>query len=327
MADPDLLSELLQPLRLQGALFLHGEFHEPWCVAVPASEQVTPLLRPGAGRLAILHMVLEGRCWVRQDGEEAVQLLAGDAAVFTRGDPHLIGSGTQHAPVELRHVVTPRMPCLERLHYGGAGDASLLVCGWFAYEADPPAPLLAALPSMFRAALGERPCATWLRPSLQYALDQAAQAGAGAHAVTARVAESLFLEAVRCHLDGQSELDEAWLAGLRDPQVRHCMALMHDRPAAAWSVETLAREVNLSRSVLAERFTHAVGAPPMQYLKKLRLALASRMLGQQRVYLSQVAGAVGYGSEAAFIRAFKSAYGVTPGEWRQRQAAGTRKAG
>ena len=317
-ADPmDPLSEVLRLIRLQGALFLSGEFHEPWCVSAPEAAQFASVLCPGAPQLAILHMVLQGRCWVRLPDGEQVALEAGDVAAMPRGHAHLIGSGLRHAPVDLQHVVRVKLPELAPIRYGGEGAACLVVCGWFAYESDVPNPLVSSLPSLFRASVGSGPGGAWIEQSIRYALHEADAGHPGATAMAAKVAEALFVETLRAYIDALPAQQSGWLAGLRDPQVGRCLTLMHQHPARAWSVEGLAQEVHVSRSVLAERFGHLLGVPPMLYLKRLRLAPAARMLcATRRVNLLQVAGAIGYESEASFGRAFKAEYGVAPGAWR-----------
>jgi transcriptional regulator GlxA family with amidase domain len=94
------------------------------------------------------------------------------------------------------------------------------------------------------------------------------------------------------------------------------LSLLHDRPAAEWSLEQLAREVGLSRSALAERFHHYVGVPPMHYLARWRMQLAASLLSGTTLSMAQVAGRVGYGSEAALSRAFKRLVGIAPSAWR-----------
>lgn len=312
----DALSEVLRLIRLQGALFLHGDFREPWCVSAPEAACMAPALCPGAGQLAILHMVVEGRCWIRLAEGNAIELQAGDVAALPRGDAHLIGSGLRHAPVDLQHVVNVNIPSVAPMRYGGDGAATLLACGWFAYERDVPNPLVASLPRVFRAAVGGRACGPWLEQSVRYALREAAADQPGSSVVAAKVAEALFVEAVRGYLEALPAQHGGWLAGLRDPQVGRCLALMHEQPAKDWTVEALAQSVHVSRSVLAERFTELVGVSPIQYLKRWRLSMAARMLCNDSAQLIQVAEAVGYESQAAFSRAFKSAYGVAPGRWR-----------
>jgi AraC-like DNA-binding protein len=312
----DALSEVLRLIRLQGALFLNGRFHEPWCVQVPPGADAARFLCPGARQLGILHMVLEGRCWVRLAGREPFRLQAGDVVALPVGDGHLIGCGPDHAPVDPRHALRLKLPELAPLRYGGEGEATSLVCGWFAYEGEAANPLLAALPRVLRVPLGRRPAGAWIAESLRYALAEAAAGHPGATALTAKVAESMFLETLRAWLDDLPPQQSGWLAGLRDPQVGHCLALMHDQPARNWSLDSLAHEVHSSRSVLSERFTGLLGTPPMKYLKHWRLSLAARLLCSERSKLLEVAEAVGYESEASFSRAFKGAYGVSPGAWR-----------
>jgi hypothetical protein len=131
-AGMDALSEVLRMIRLEGALFLHGRFHEPWCIDAPRGSDMAHVLCPGARHLAILHMALEGRCWVQLPGCEPVCMQAGDVVALPAGDPHLIGSGPDHAPVDRRYRLAVRLPELAPARYGGDGDGTLLVCGWFA---------------------------------------------------------------------------------------------------------------------------------------------------------------------------------------------------
>jgi AraC-like DNA-binding protein len=111
-----------------------------------------------------------------------------------------------------------------------------------------------------------------------------------------------------------------WLAGLRDPFVGKALSVLHQSPAHSWTIEELATEIGVSRSRLAERFTTFVGLPPMQYLAKWRMQLASKLLRDDSSDLDTVATEIGYGSEAAFSRAFKKMMGMSPSEWRRRTA-------
>jgi AraC-like DNA-binding protein len=92
--------------------------------------------------------------------------------------------------------------------------------------------------------------------------------------------------------------------------------MLHARPAHAWTLEQLARDVAISRSALAERFTQIVGQPPMHYLARWRMQLAARMFADGAAKVSAVALDVGYDSEASFSRAFKKIVGVAPATWR-----------
>jgi AraC-like DNA-binding protein len=134
--------------------------------------------------------------------------------------------------------------------------------------------------------------------------------------VLARLSELMFVEVVRRHLATLPPDQPGWLGGLRDPHVGRALSLLHDRPTEDWSLDELASQVGLSRSALAERFTHFVGTPPMQYLAQWRMQLAAGLLANGSSSVAEVAFAVGYGSEAAFSRAFKRLVGVSPASWR-----------
>jgi AraC family transcriptional regulator, alkane utilization regulator len=313
----DVLSDVLRTIRLEGALFLNGDMRAPWCVKIPRSADIAQVLKPGAQRLAICHLVLQGQCWAQGDGGEPIRIEAGEALVVPHGDPHVLGSGLQHAAVDINHVVSPRVPAVDRIRYGGDGEATVVVCSWFAYEGDAPNPMMANLPPFFTTALRKRPAGPWIEQSIEFVLGDAASRAPGSEMVAAKVAEVLFAEVLRGYVEAMPAHNPGWLAGLRDPQVSRCLALMHGDPARAWTVESLAAEVHVSRSVLAEKFTDLVGAPPMQYLTRWRMIVAAGLLRNQQSSLARVAEDVGYESEAAFNRAFKREYGVAPGHWRQ----------
>jgi transcriptional regulator GlxA family with amidase domain len=111
---------------------------------------------------------------------------------------------------------------------------------------------------------------------------------------------------------------DLWTAGLGDAAVGRGIELLHNRLAEPWTAEALAREVGLSRSAFAERFTQAMGHPPMHYLARLRLETAARRLRETQTAIAVVAYDVGYESEAAFSRAFKRQFGAAPGAWRRK---------
>ena len=107
-----------------------------------------------------------------------------------------------------------------------------------------------------------------------------------------------------------------WLASLEDPVVGRALKLLHGSPFEDWTVERLAKEAGVSRSILADRFTDAIGQPPMRYLAHWRLQLAADLVRSTDLGIGEIASRVGYESEAAFSRAFKRHHGKAPGAWR-----------
>jgi AraC-like DNA-binding protein len=136
----------------------------------------------------------------------------------------------------------------------------------------------------------------------------------------------MFVDAIRRHAEQLPDNTTGWLAGLRDRYVGRALALMHERPAAPWTIDDLGNQVGLSRSALHERFVSLVGQPPVQYLTNWRMQLASRKLLEGRSSVAAVAGDVGYDSEAAFARAFKRLVGMPPAAWRRAQESALEQA-
>lgn len=173
-----------------------------------------------------------------------------------------------------------------------------------------------ATPTVLTVSLRGRNGLGWLEQSIRYAVVEAAEARPGGAGVLAKLSEVLFIETVRRYIETMPAEQTGWLAGVRDDVVGKALALMHAQPAAEWTVKALAHKCNISRSVLAERFTHCVGQPPMHYLARWRVALAANTLRTTSLSISRVAQEVGYESDATFSRAFRREYGVPPAAWR-----------
>jgi AraC-like DNA-binding protein len=205
------------------------------------------------------------------------------------------------------------------INYGGEGPASAkLVCGYLACDARPFNPLLENLPPVIKAGDPQDSDAGWLRQFIRFAVMESEAKRAGGESVLAKLSELMFIEVVRRHLEALPPEQAGWLAGLRDPFVGKALSMMHGGPAHNWTIEELAKEVGLSRSVLAERFADLLGIPPMHYLAKWRMQIASERLSDGNANVATVAAEIGYQSEAAFSRAFKKMMGVPPSAWRRR---------
>jgi AraC-like DNA-binding protein len=317
----DALSDVLKTVRLTGAAFFDVVARAPWVAEQPPREEILPRILPGAGHLIAYHVVTEGQCFGNRIGEAPIALEAGEVIVFTRGDPHVMASspGMRADPAAPGAVdaAMSRLPI--PINYGGDGPVSArLVCGFLACDAQPFNPLLDHLPPVIKIAEPQGGDAPWLGQFSRLAMIESANKRAGGESVLAKLSELMFIEVVRRHLEAMPPEQAGWLAGLRDPFVGKALSLMHAGPARDWTIEELAREVGLSRSVLAERFADLVGMPPMQYLARWRMQIAAGMLSAGSANIATVAAETGYGSEAAFSRAFKKLVGVPPSAWRRR---------
>jgi AraC-like DNA-binding protein len=318
----DALSDLLRTVRLTGAAFFDVSAKEPWVAESPPRDMILAKILPGADHLIAYHVVTVGRCYANVIGGQPIVVEAGEVIVFTNGDPHVMSSspGMRADPVALDALdAATSGPLPFFMNYGGEGPATAkLVCGYLACDARPFNPLLENLPPVIKAGDPQDSDAGWLRQFIRFAVMESEAKRAGGESVLAKLSELMFIEVVRQHLEALPPEQAGWLAGLRDPFVGKVLSLMHGGPAHNWTIEELAKEVGLSRSVLAERFADLLGIPPMHYLAKWRMQIASERLSGGNANVATVAAEIGYQSEAAFSRAFKKMMGVPPSAWRRR---------
>jgi AraC-like DNA-binding protein len=313
----DALSEVLKVLRFNSAIFFNARFTAPWCLASPQAEAVARQVNAGSERLLFYHFFVEGSCTVKLDDAPPLHVQGGDIILFPQGDAHTMASSGVDGPRPLLDVRALLRERPDELQLGGGGAPTRIICGYLSFDPILCRPVLAALPRVLTVRLRGDEKTDWLERSFVYAVAQAAGTEPGGEGVLAKLSEVLVVETLRRYISQLSESQTGWLAGLRDRVVGKCLALMHERPAHPWTLESLAREAGASRSVLAEKFTHYVGQAPIQYLGKWRMALASNLLRRSASSMMQIALEVGYETDAAFSRAFKREFGMPPAAWRR----------
>jgi AraC-like DNA-binding protein len=317
----DALSDVLRTVRLTGAMFFDVVAKAPWVAEQPGPEMILPKILPGAEHLIAYHVVTEGQCYAYTIGGEAIAVRAGEVVVFTKGQPHVMSSapgmrGDPFRPSVIDAGLTRQLPFM--INYGGTGPATKVVCGFLACDARPFNPLLENLPSVIKAGDSPTNDTGWFGQFIRFAMMEAVNRRVGGESVLAKLSELMFIEVIRRYLESLPPEQTGWLAGLRDPFVGKALTLLHAAPAQNWTLENLAKEIGLSRALLAERFSDFVGVPPMRYLTKWRMQIASELLRGGGANVATVAFEVGYASEAAFSRAFKKMVGVSPSHWRRR---------
>jgi AraC-like DNA-binding protein len=309
----DPLSDVLRVVRLTGAFFYLVEAGSPWSVAAAAATRMAPRILPDSEHLISYHIVTSGGCWGGLEEEQQVRLQPGDVIVFPHGDPHFMSSepGRRIDP-----DVYGRSPqrYLETVVLGEGTRDTTLVCGFLGCDARPFNPLLAALPRCLHVPGG---VSGWLAEFPRQVVAESRLGRPGAGSVLTRMAELMFVDVVRRHIESLPPQRTGWLAGLRDPVVGVALSSLHADPARAWTLAALAHAAGASRTVLMERFTRGVGMPPMQYLTQWRLQLAANLLATSTSKVAAVAAQVGYESEAAFSRAFKRTTGQSPAAYRR----------
>jgi AraC-like DNA-binding protein len=315
----DVLSDVLRAVRLTGAVYFDLDLGAPWVADTPPARAIAGMVMPGAQRVIPYHILAGGSGWWNLAGGEPARLEEGDVVVFPQGDGHVMSSapGLKSTP-DLSRYARPSTALPLAFELGGGGpERARMICCFMGLDERPYNPLLSALPpGAAKRGTWITGGGGWLRPLLDAALAHSARSSPGGGNVLERLSELMFVEAVRRHLGTLPPEKTGWLAGLNDPLVGQALAELHAAPREAWTVESLARRVGASRSLLAERFNELVGQPPMQYLALWRMQLAARRLADGG-RVADVATGVGYESEAAFSRAFKKLVGRSPAAWRR----------
>lgn len=106
----------------------------------------------------------------------------------------------------------------------------------------------------------------------------------------------------------------------QDAQVHTVQAWIHEHFHEATSLTQLAEMVHISPRQLQRRFTGALGEPPLQYLQRVRIEAARKMLERGSANLAKLSEQVGYQDVSSFSRLFKRHTGLSPSHYRQRFA-------
>jgi AraC-like DNA-binding protein len=320
----DVISDVLKSVRLEGAVYTSAEFTEPWCVVSQFGLPVIADTLARNGRMFFFHFIVDGRCQVKlRDCEEILDVGAGDFVLFPRDEPHLLGSDVRLLPVETAQLTDTVLnpDGVLQIRHGGGGAATRFVCGYITCTKSLDHTLLDGLPRVLRIPMGDGATAELLSNMLRMAVRESACGGPGSESILVKLSEFVFAEALRGYIRELPAEATGWLAALRDRQVGQALALLHGSPAREWTVAELAHGCGLSKSALVQRFTALVGAPPIKYLKRWRLALAAQQLRDGPQAIVRIASRCGYESEAAFNRAFRREFGLPPAAWRRANAA------
>jgi AraC-like DNA-binding protein len=303
-ATIDVIGEILEAIHLRTAIFGKLELGAPWRLGLPAREYLS------------FYVVARGNAWLDLEGEIPIALSAGDAVILSHGSAHELRDGDR-SDVPGRTIdydACPRQPHAARL--SGDGPVTSIIIGHFTLSSAPRNALLASLPAAIHLPAGALAASPQLAGLVPLILSESASPGAGASIVLARLADLLFVHALRVWIStaGQSARG---LRAVADPAIGGALRLMHARPAESWTVAQLASAVAMSRSAFAARFTELVGQPPLQYLARWRMTTAAQRLREGDAAIADVAKATGYANPVAFSKAFARMQGVGPGTFRR----------
>lgn len=279
-------SAVLRANPLRARISSNPSYCDDWAEPEPATEHGT------------FHLIDSGVCWVRSEVLDApVRLAAGDLIVFPRGAAHTLGS-------------TPDGRSQPEARF------TSMLCGEFEFAAGRRNAIVDALPGCF--VVREQDSGMQCRQLAQLMLHEARGNAFGSRAILDKMADTLFVMAVRHHIEHAPER-RGLLAALTDPRLVRALEAIHTQPGRDWTVASLADAAHMSRTAFAGHFAAVLGAGPIEYLTQWRMSEARRLLTDPRTSVAAVAADLGYRTEAAFRRAFKRVTGVGPGVVRRQE--------
>jgi len=307
----DVLTDVLESIHARSLILGRLELSAPWGLSFE-------------GRGLGFVVVARGACVLEADqGGGPVSLAGGDFVLLQKKQPHVIRDNP-NTPVRQASEVLTECPMRQGnqpggvFHHGGGGAHTTLIGGRFEIENADHNPLLRSLPSFIHIQGDRGHPVQWIETTLQFISSEMAAGQPGASTVVSRLADILFVQAVRTYLAQSRHGQGGWLRALVDPQIGEALSLIHAEPHARWTVPDLAERVGMSRSGFSARFSELVDEPPLTYLTRWRMATASRLLQTSTASVGEVATRVGYDAEAAFSKAFKRWNGIAPGAYRRR---------
>jgi len=319
-ASADLLSDLLGSMHLSGTVLFSTEFREPWSVSTPGSAGLAQMLPFKTEHIIPFHVVAAGGCWLEIPEHRPVWLDEGDAVLMPYGDSHGLRGRQPAEAVQIAQLMPP-LPWsdIPLIAHGGTGAMTVLVCGFVQCDELLFHPILRHLPTLVRVSPEPTPDDQWLAATIRHTAAEASGRRPGARTMLPRLTELMFIEILRNYMQGLSADEVGWFAAYNDVVAGAALKLLHGQPLRDWTVEALAHEVGVSRTVLAEQFTRRLAQSPMKYLAQWRMQLAAQTLKSSVLPMKTIADQASFESEAAFSRAFKRHFGLPPGEWRRRQ--------
>ena len=298
----DILTQVLDRVRLGGTLLFHFELGHPWHLELPA--------RP----YALFHYLSQGSATLALEQGEKIQMTGGDFVVITRGEPHVFYSDRRAKPLRIMEI-DRSSPRLEFVRHGSrAKPLSTMLCGNFRVSR----PMFGSVLELLPPVLLLKPTADrgWLEAILRRMISESALERPGQGVALSRLTEVLFVEVLRSWIASISPGQGGWIGALSDPHIGPALKLIHENPERPWTLSDLGQRVGLGRSVFSARFTELVGQSMHRYVIERRMAEAAFLLETSDEPIARIASRVGYETAAAFSKLFHRHHGLSPGRYR-----------
>lgn len=299
--DMDILSDILQKVKLSSAIYFKSDFSAPWGMNIPK------------GPFAQFHIVTRGQC-ILKTSDKSIRFFAGDIVVFPLGTSHWLAdneqSDRQHGMDVVQSIINGNSL------FSGNDISTTLICGHFEFDKSIEHPFLKELPEIIHIKDSERKELPWLENITNLVMQETGSEKAGSNIVVNKLGEVLFIHVLRAYIKNIKK-QKGFLAAIQDERISKVLKAIHNSPEKNWQLATLAKVGGMSRTSFSNTFKTLIGETPMHYITQWRILQAKDLLKESNKSVGEVAENVGYQSEAAFNRVFKKCVALTPLKYRQ----------
>lgn len=306
----DALSDVLDSLKLKGVVYEKIRFSAPWGIAI-AQDQYSQFWR-----------LLKGECYISIPGEDIIKMEEGDFILVPNGASHRILGHPNNTTVPSAQYVKARQS--GKPLFRGSDEETLLIGGHFEFTSPVLHPFVKALPKAIRISGHQNEIRLWLEQAAAFMNEELSTSRAGSQVILGRLAEVVFILIIRAYTE-QAEIGQGFLRAIKDPRISASLNCMHGAPEKEWTLNQLAAAAGMSRSLYCKEFKRLLGETPLAYLTNWRILRSKEFLLENKENISEIAEKVGYQSEAAFNRLFKSKVGETPASYRRRLLTASHK--
>jgi AraC family transcriptional regulator, alkane utilization regulator len=302
----DALSSVLDSIHLHSAYIGRPIFHAmaPWGFHVPKGP-------------TSFNVITQGRCWLSLKEKAPLLLEQGDMIVVVHGVDICMQDDLQSDIVHIEKILPfEQVGKQKEITFGGDGDQTSIVCGCFFLNSTHHQ-LLSALPDVIHIKNENGQPVRWLSGILDLLANECTGEHPGSSVFLNHLVSILFIQTIRTYLSTASQDNKKWPDILLNSDIQSALNLIHTSPERPWSVILLARNVGMSRSAFAAKFTQLLGISPMKYLLDFRMHKAATLLQNGQHNLKEIAAQIGYHSESAFSNAFKRWAKISPSAYRE----------
>jgi AraC-like DNA-binding protein/uncharacterized cupin superfamily protein len=265
----------------------------------------------------MFHIVTSGSCVV-DIGGKAHHLRTGDLVFISRAHGHVVkGSEKAKAKCLFDHPVKQVSSCYETLEmHPEKTEQTTILCGVVKITHPAGEMLINEMPDIIIMRQDQHMFGSMMSEIVRLIAREAAGEFIGGETVITRLSDVLVIQAIRNWIENGDSFQSKWIQAIKDEKIGKALSCMHNNPSEAWTIESLGKEVGMSRTAFSNKFTEIVGESVLHYLTKWRMNLAAMKVREGVSVDLDFVENLGYKSESAFRRTFKKFMGMNISDYK-----------